>query len=138
MGRSDEQHPPTRHRNRKHRFDLRLNSRRLSKAESFAQPFFCSKSHYFYLYILLDKSNDFIVYCIRTIITRRRSWLSRKKNIIPDYESVTPFLKGQASKIFKEVADSDKVLIIQKQNKPQNVVISYERYLELKKNGADI
>ena len=64
--------------------------------------------------------------------------MSRKKNIIPEYESVTPFLKGQASKIFKEVADNDKVLIIQKQNKPQNVVISYERYLTLKKNGADI
>lgn len=79
-----------------------------------------------------------LLYTIRTIITRRRSWLSRKKNIIPDYESVTPFLKGQASKIFKEVADNDKVLIIQKQNKPQNVVISYERYLALKKNGADI
>lgn len=54
----------------------------------------------------------------------------RKENIIPDYESVTPFLKGQASKIFKEVADDDKVLIIQKHYKPQNVVISYERYLE--------
>lgn len=64
--------------------------------------------------------------------------MSRKKNRIPEYESVTPFLKGQASKIFKEVADKDKVLIIQKQNKPQNVVISYERYLELKKKGADI
>ena len=63
--------------------------------------------------------------------------MARRNNIIPDYESVTPFLKGQASKIFKEVADGDKVLIIQKQNKPQNVVISYERYLELKKNGAD-
>ena len=69
---------------------------------------------------------------------RRCSSLSKKQNIIPDYESVTPFLKGQASKIFKEVADNNKVLIIQKQNKPQNVVISYERYLELKKNGADI
>lgn len=64
--------------------------------------------------------------------------MSNKKNIIPEYESVTPFLKGQASKIFKEVADTDKVLIIQKQNKPQNVVISYCRYLELKKKGADI
>ena len=69
---------------------------------------------------------------------RRCSSLSKKQNIIPDYESVTPFLRGQASKIFKEVADNDKVLIVQKQNKPQNVVISYERYLELKKNGADI
>lgn len=90
------------------------------------------------MYIVFDKNNYFMVYCTRTVITRRRSWLSRKKNIIPDYESVTPFLKGQASKIFKEVADNDKVLIIQKQNKPQNVVISYKRYLELKRNGADI
>ena len=64
--------------------------------------------------------------------------MSQKPNIIPDYESVTPFLKGQASKIFKEVAERDKVLIVQKQNKPQNVIISYERYMELKKNGADI
>ena len=55
--------------------------------------------------------------------------MSRKKNVIPDYESVTPFLKAQASKIFKEVVDQDKVL---------NVIISYARYLELKKNGADI
>ena len=69
---------------------------------------------------------------------RRCNSLSKKQNIIPDYESVTPFLKGQASKIFKEVADKNKVLIIQKQNKPQNVVISYERYLELKKDGANI
>ena len=69
---------------------------------------------------------------------RRCSSLSKKQNIIPDYESVTPFLRGQASKIFKEVADNDKVLIVQKQNRPQNVVISYERYLELKKNGANI
>ena len=45
--------------------------------------------------------------------------MSRKKNVIPDYESVTPILKGQASKIFKEVVDQDKVLIVQKQNKPQ-------------------
>ena len=81
--------------------------------------------------------------------------MSRKKNIIPDYESVTPFLKGQASKIFKEVSiwqknyckekrvfaevsENNKGLIIQKQTNPQNVIISYERYLELKKNGADI
>ena len=64
--------------------------------------------------------------------------MSKKKSIIPDYESVTPFLKGQASKIFKKVSDDNKVLIVQKQNKPQNVIISYERYLELKKNGAEI
>lgn len=61
-----------------------------------------------------------------------------KKTIIPDYESVTPFLKGQASKIFKDVVDKDKVLIVQKQNKPQNVIISYERYKKLVNEGADI
>ena len=61
-----------------------------------------------------------------------------KKKILPDYESVTPFLKGQASKIFKEVAEKDKVLIIQRQNKPQNVIISYERYKKLVDKGADI
>ena len=61
-----------------------------------------------------------------------------KKKILPDYESVTPFLKGQASKIFKEVAEKDKVLIVQKQNKPQNVIISYERYKKLVDAGADI
>ena len=53
-------------------------------------------------------------------------------------DAIYALLKGQASKIFKEVVDQDKVLIVQKQNKPQNVIISYARYLELKKNGADI
>lgn len=64
--------------------------------------------------------------------------MSKKKTVLPDYESVTPFLKGQASKIFKEVADKNKVLIVQKQNKPQNVIISYERYKKLVNEGADI
>lgn len=64
--------------------------------------------------------------------------MTQKKSKIPDYESVTPFLKGQASRIFKDVADKDKVLIVQKQNKPQNVIISYERYKKLKNEGADI
>ena len=53
----------------------------------------------------------------------------------PDYEAITSFQKGQASRIFKE---RDKVLIVNKQNKPQNVVISYERYLRLREEGADI
>lgn len=64
--------------------------------------------------------------------------MKKKKTVLPDYESVTPFLKGQASKIFKDIADKDKVLIVQKQNKPQNVIISYERYKKLVDEGADI
>ena len=56
----------------------------------------------------------------------------------PDYEAITSFQKVQASRIFKEVKERDKVLIVNKQNKPQNVVISYERYLRLREEGADI
>ena len=51
--------------------------------------------------------------------------MSRKKKIIPNYESVTPFLRGKASQIFKCISDQDEVLIVQKQNKPQVVIISY-------------
>lgn len=62
-----------------------------------------------------------------------------KGNSIPEYRSVTEFLKGQASRIFKEVNEKDKVVIVNKQNKPQAVIISYDRYKRLKeKEGTDI
>lgn len=62
-----------------------------------------------------------------------------KGNHLPEYRSVTEFLKGQASRIFKEVNEQDKIVIVNKQNKPQAVVISYERYKRLKQQeGADI
>ena len=67
--------------------------------------------------------------------------MAKKKassNVNPDYEAITSFQKGRASRIFKEVKERDKVLIVNKQNKPQNVVISYERYLRLREEGADI
>ena len=67
--------------------------------------------------------------------------MAKKKassNVNPDSEAITSFQKGQASRIFKEVKERDKVLIVNKQNKPQNVVISYERYLRLREEGADI
>ena len=67
--------------------------------------------------------------------------MAKKKassNVNHDYEAITSFQKGQASRIFKEVKERDKVLIVNKQNKPQNVVISYERYLRLREEGADI
>ena len=64
----------------------------------------------------------------------------RKKRIpiIPDYRSSTEFLRGQASRVFSEVKEEDKVVIVNKQNKPQVVVISYERYKRLIEDGADI
>ncbi len=60
------------------------------------------------------------------------------KILVPEYEGITAFQKGQAAKLFKRVVDEDQVLIVNKQNKPQNVIISYERYLRLKKNGIDL
>lgn len=60
-----------------------------------------------------------------------------KVDSIPDYRSVTEFLKGQASRIFKEVNEQDKVVIVNKQNKPQAVVISYDRYRRLKEKESN-
>lgn len=43
---------------------------------------------------------------------------------IPEYHSITEFLRGQASRIFSDVKEKDKVVIVNKQNKPQAVIIS--------------
>lgn len=61
-----------------------------------------------------------------------------KKPIIPEHHTATEFLRGQASKIFEKVAENDKVVLVNKNSKPQNVIISYDRYCRLKSNGADI
>ncbi|MDD2476430.1 MAG: type II toxin-antitoxin system Phd/YefM family antitoxin [Dysgonamonadaceae bacterium] len=55
-----------------------------------------------------------------------------KSNGIPIYHSVTEFLKGQASRIFSEVNEKDEIVIVNKRNKPQAVIISYDRYIRLK------
>lgn len=60
---------------------------------------------------------------------------TKKKNLVPVYKTATDFLRGKASKIFKEVTDNDSVVIVNRNSKPQNVIISYERYERLKKNG---
>ena len=58
---------------------------------------------------------------------------------IPEYHSITEFLRGQASRIFSEVKEEDKVVIVNKQNKPQAVIISYDRYKRLiEKSNHDI
>lgn len=58
---------------------------------------------------------------------------------IPEYHSITEFLRGQASRIFSEVKKEDKVVIVNKQNKPQAVIISYDRYKRLiEKSNYDI
>ena len=58
--------------------------------------------------------------------------------LIPENHTATEFLRGQASKIFGSVSDEDKIVLANKNSKPQSVIISYERYCRLKQNGADI
>ena len=57
---------------------------------------------------------------------------------VPDTRTATEFMKGQASRIFEEIAQEDKIVIVNKHSKPQNVIISYRRYTRLKNGGADI
>lgn len=59
---------------------------------------------------------------------------TRKKESPPEYRTSTDFLRGQASKIFKEVSEEDKVVLVTSHGKPNAVVISYERYKKLKYN----
>ena len=63
---------------------------------------------------------------------------SKKDNTTPEYEGITAFQKGQASKLFKKVVEEDQILIVDKQNKPQTVIISYDRYLRLKISGVEL
>lgn len=62
----------------------------------------------------------------------------KKKKIAIDFHPITEFLRGQASKIFDDVVNEDKVVIVNKHSKPHNVIISYERYVRLLNEDADI
>ena len=62
----------------------------------------------------------------------------RRKDIIPIHHQMTEFLRGQAARIFDDVAKKDEVVLVNKNSKPQNIIISYDRYCRLKENGADI
>lgn len=62
----------------------------------------------------------------------------KEKTIISENHTATEFLWGQASKMFEKVAEKDEVVIVNKNSKPQNVIISCDRYCRLKNTGADI
>ena len=62
----------------------------------------------------------------------------KKRDIIPSHHQMTEFLRGQASRIFDEVAEKDDVVLVNKNSKPHNIIISYDRYCRLKEQGADI
>lgn len=63
---------------------------------------------------------------------------NENKQIVPQNHTATEFLRGKASKIFEDVATMDQVVIVNKNSRPQNVIISYDRYCRLKESGADI
>lgn len=62
----------------------------------------------------------------------------KNNGIVPIHHQMTEFLRGQASKIFDDVAKNDKVVLVNKNSRPHNIIISYDRYCRLKENGADI
>ena len=62
----------------------------------------------------------------------------KRTTIIPESHTATEFLRGQASKIFERVVENDAVVLVNKNSKPQSVIISYDRYCRLKKADADI
>ncbi len=65
-------------------------------------------------------------------------YMKKDRVLIPENHTVTEFLRGKASQIFDNVTDEDKVVIVNKNSKPHNVIISYDRYCRFKKSGADI
>ena len=63
----------------------------------------------------------------------------KRRNPLPDNKPITDFLRGKASIIFREVSDNDSVVIVNRNSKPQNVIISYERYKRMiEKDEVDL
>lgn len=63
---------------------------------------------------------------------------NKKRNVLPELQPITAFQKGQTAKLFAEIAEEDKTVVVNKHSKPLCAVISYERYRKLKEEGADI
>lgn len=65
--------------------------------------------------------------------------MSDKKIIMPmEHLNIGEFNRGQSSKLIRDLAENDKTAFIQKNGKPIAVVMSYERYERLLKEGVDI
>jgi prevent-host-death family protein len=62
------------------------------------------------------------------------------KPIVPIMEhlNIAEFNRGQSSKLLRELVEADKTAYILKNGKPMAVVMSYERYQRLCKEGIDI
>ena len=64
--------------------------------------------------------------------------LSKKRIELPETHTATEFLRGQASRIFDDVAKNNKIVVVVKHSKPQNVIMSYEEYKKLTKEEASL
>lgn len=62
----------------------------------------------------------------------------KKRDILPEQQPITAFQKGQTAKIFAEIVETDKTVVVSKHNKLLCAIISYERYKKLKEEGVDI
>ena len=60
------------------------------------------------------------------------------RKCLMEHFNIGEFNKGQSSKLIKKVVDSDSAAFIQKNGKPIAVVMSYDRYERLFKQGIDI
>ncbi len=55
-----------------------------------------------------------------------------------EHFNICEFNRGQSSKLIRGIAENDSTAFIQKNGKPLAVLISYERYERLLKQGIDI
>ncbi|NFO02707.1 type II toxin-antitoxin system Phd/YefM family antitoxin [Clostridium botulinum] len=55
-----------------------------------------------------------------------------------EHLNIGEFNRGQSSKLIRDLAENDKTAFIQKNGKPIAVLMSYERFERLLKEGVDI
>ena len=64
--------------------------------------------------------------------------VERKAKAPMEHLNIAEFNRGQSSKLIRDLCEKDKAAFIQKNGKPLAVVITYERYERLLKEGIDI
>lgn len=54
-----------------------------------------------------------------------------------EYRNIAEFNRGQSSRVFKEVSESNVPYVVMKNGKPIAVIISYEKYCSLIRDGVN-
>lgn len=72
-------------------------------------------------------------------VERKGRNVEEKKPILPmEHINIGEFNRGQSSKIIRGLAERDSTAFVLKNGKPIAVLISYEKYERLLKEGVDI